>query len=271
MRNKKGFTLVELIVVIAIIGIMTSVAVPNIVRSNRRSEDLRHNAQARSFYLAVHQVLTNTMQNDNSELEFGIHIPAGATNITRRMTTGGTGATPIRPIVSINDGRHFFLYVEVDGGGNVTHADLVFATPADYVAMSDAAARTAALAQFDPTADRAAMTDPNERIFARFMDEVAGYSDLSSQVGSYYAMFDTQFRVIMAFYSQFADRAEARRGAGTEDYRFTTNNRIGPRNSSFGAFPRHYGYTGAMGAGDGIGAINRGSNPQWFVDIIPGL
>jgi prepilin-type N-terminal cleavage/methylation domain-containing protein len=57
-RKMKGFTLIELIIVVAIIGIMTAVGVPNLINSLQRSKINSANSQARSIYKAAQTVLT---------------------------------------------------------------------------------------------------------------------------------------------------------------------------------------------------------------------
>jgi len=300
MRNKKGFTLVELIVVVAIIGVMTAVAVPSLFNSNRRGEANRHNAQAQAFYYAVHQVLTNVMQDDNSESEF-------------RLDLGGTTAMRIsggNPIVNRDAGNFFFLYLVINEGGKIAESDLFFCTPAQYNTNTATAAAIAAnrIASMNYTTTprparyscatactgtcnncKLGFRRPlslNNRALDRLVDEIENYSDLSNQVGFYYVMFDTNFRVVMSYFSQFATRAIARGTAG--GFTFTDDNRIGPGGvAGFGAHPRQYGFAGTIG-----NDVDRGGAPaphhqrggpannqaqQWFGlaggtrGIIPGL
>jgi type IV pilus assembly protein PilA len=69
-RNKKGFSLVELIVVISIIAIMSAVAIPNAIAYNRRAEGRSQNAHATAFYFALQQTLLNLLEYDHSPDEF---------------------------------------------------------------------------------------------------------------------------------------------------------------------------------------------------------
>ena len=50
MKNKKGFTLIELMIVIAIIGIISAIAVPNYLSYRISSANATAKADARSFY-----------------------------------------------------------------------------------------------------------------------------------------------------------------------------------------------------------------------------
>lgn len=52
-KNKKGFTLMEMIVVIVIIGILMAILVPGIVKWIGKAKDVQIEADARTAYLAV--------------------------------------------------------------------------------------------------------------------------------------------------------------------------------------------------------------------------
>lgn len=53
MKNKKGFTLVELVVVIAIIGVLAAILVPSMLNYVRKSKLKSANANAKTAYNAV--------------------------------------------------------------------------------------------------------------------------------------------------------------------------------------------------------------------------
>jgi prepilin-type N-terminal cleavage/methylation domain-containing protein len=248
-RNKKGFTIIELIVVVAIITVMSAVAVPNIINSNRRAEAQRHNGHARAFYLAMHQVLAGTMQNDNTEQEFEIEIGG----VRRGRITG----TPAEPAIA-GSAEHFFLYVEVTGAGFIEYADLTFTTPAIYVGPVE---------QIDPhviaTYTRGtASTDFSDGVLAKMAEELGGYSEVASQPGSYFVMFDSNFRVLIAYYSAGADRARARTTTGGA-YSFGQDNRIAER--TFGAYPREYTFIGGFNCSVGCdGCRHNRTSGRWF-------
>lgn len=53
MRNKKGFTLMELLIVVAIIAILIAIAIPTFVGALTKAENAADQANARSLYAAV--------------------------------------------------------------------------------------------------------------------------------------------------------------------------------------------------------------------------
>jgi len=57
-KNQKGFTLVEMIVVIVIIGILLAVLVPGIMKWIDKSKDSQIQTNARTAYLAASTALT---------------------------------------------------------------------------------------------------------------------------------------------------------------------------------------------------------------------
>lgn len=58
-RKLRGFTLLELIIVIAIISVLTAIIVPNIIDSIRTNRILSANTQAQQIYMAAQDYLVN--------------------------------------------------------------------------------------------------------------------------------------------------------------------------------------------------------------------
>jgi len=97
--NKKGFTLIELMIVVAIIGILAAIAVPQFMQYRSRSYMTAARTDARNAHTVVHAWLTNNPGgNPPAEAIIG---PAAGVNY---------------PVVRASDGST----ISIAGGGSVT-------------------------------------------------------------------------------------------------------------------------------------------------------
>lgn len=83
--NQKGFTLIELMIVIAIIGILSAIAIPNFLSYRSKGQDAAAKSDASNFYTAA---LANFADVGDAVTFTGGSPPAGFAKNTDVVYTG---------------------------------------------------------------------------------------------------------------------------------------------------------------------------------------
>ena len=94
LRNKKGFTLIELMIVVAIIGILAAIAIPNFLKFQAKSKQ----SEAKTNLKAVYTAETSYFGENNTYAAFSTANwePVGVSRYAFSIDGGTTiiGATP---------------------------------------------------------------------------------------------------------------------------------------------------------------------------------
>ncbi len=133
--NDQGFTLVELMVVVAIIGLLAAVAIPNFKTYQAKTKT----SEAKLQLAAIYQAET-TMQADYDTFasclqDAGYTPPAGQNYYSVGFNEDETGAAEANAIVTnnggvCNAGQHQFAAQKIVGGSVTVVGDLGTAIPA---------------------------------------------------------------------------------------------------------------------------------------------
>lgn len=110
--NQKGFTLVEIMIVVAIIGLLAAIAIPNLLRSR-----LTSNEGAMKFDLRAFSTANEAFRSAQNPPQYAANIAALQAAPSYIDTTWGTAA-----------GKHGFLQTYAGGGaGNPSTYSLLVA------------------------------------------------------------------------------------------------------------------------------------------------
>ena len=132
MFNKKGFTLLELIIVIIVIGILASIALPRYMRVTERARvteaknmlSTLRNSQIR--YYTQHQNYCQVIGNLDIEIgnvSGGDETAYGKYFVYHTVLAEGILASAMRSEFQIGELTQYYIWINLDGDFNISNED----------------------------------------------------------------------------------------------------------------------------------------------------
>lgn len=116
LRNEEGFTLIELMVVVLIIGVLVAIAIPSFLGFRSRAQDRAAQAELRNVLLAEKAYWTENGDYTTTESALRSYMP-GIRIDAKTSLSKLTSTTPVRVVV-VGSAKDGVCLVKVSGSGN---------------------------------------------------------------------------------------------------------------------------------------------------------
>lgn len=167
LKNRKGFTMVELIIVIAIIGVLLAMILPSLMSSNK---DTQGKGFAKEFYYKTQDFMSRRKLADDV-------------------------ANPAIDAAITDD--HAIFYAQFSRGGDLKETGIIKYQNGGSYAASDLTSRTA----IDSSS---AFFASFKELMSKFESEVESYITSTDYDCTFYALVDSNYRVQAAYWTDGA-------------------------------------------------------------------
>jgi type IV pilus assembly protein PilA len=111
--NKKGFTLVELLAVIAILAILVIIALPNVMSLFNEAKKNSFSNEVKEIYKTAQQEWMNDSMHTTQEITYGRGVTGNNDCVTDELSL--SGRTELNYAITINKAGKVTRYIATDG------------------------------------------------------------------------------------------------------------------------------------------------------------